>query len=97
MSIFPHYFRSLLVAMILTFTAPIIFLGTMLTSLFCLSYLPGLHLLGQHGSNAIIYVLTILGSGYPFQGIITISITTSLVGGLFDLFNLYHCHNLGSH
>lgn len=81
--------RSLVFTTLLSFIAPVFLVGTILIGLFAIGYLPGLTLICQTGLSGILQFLTIFGSGYPLQGMLTIGITFALVGSLFDLFNFY--------
>jgi hypothetical protein len=81
--------RSLFFTTLLSFVAPVFLVGAILTGLWAIGYLPGLTLIGQSGLSHILEFLTIFGSGYPLQGMLTIAATFALVGNLFDLFNFY--------
>jgi hypothetical protein len=89
MCILPDFLRSLLLTTLLSFAAPILLVGTMLTTLFFMSCIPGFVFLGEAGATGILEFLTIFGSGCPVQGILTIGFACSIVGTLFDLFNFY--------
>ena len=89
MSILPSFLSSLLLTALLSFAAPIALVGVMLTTLFAVSYVPGLAVLGHTGASQILGFLTIFGSGFPVQGILTIGLTCGIVGTLLDLFNFY--------
>jgi hypothetical protein len=97
MSVLPHLLRSLLLSTLLSFAAPILAVGGLLTILFGISYFPGCEGLGQTGAEQILSFLSVFGSGMALQGIITIGITCAFVGSLFDLFNFYHYQNLRGH
>jgi hypothetical protein len=90
----PHFLLSLILTALISFSAPIILVGIIFTTLFAVSYFPGLIEFGHAGACQVIDFLSIFGSGNPIQGIITIGLTTALVGSLFDLFNLYLYQNL---
>jgi hypothetical protein len=81
--------RSLLFSTLLSFVAPVLLVGTILTALFATSYLPGFTWICQAVVSQIVQFLTIFGSGYPLQGMFTIAVTFAFVGSLFDLFNFY--------
>ncbi len=82
-----NLFRSLLLSVLLSFVAPVLFLGAVLGSLLTLSYIPGIALLGQMGQELMLSFLSTFGEGYPLQGALTIGVTCGMVGGLFDVFN----------
>ncbi|HEY9750086.1 MAG TPA: hypothetical protein V6C63_15480 [Allocoleopsis sp.] len=94
MSILTPFLRSLLLTSILSFTAPLILVGTLLVSFSLFSYLPLLESLGETGVQQILQFLATFGSGHPFQGLVTIGFACGLVGGLFDTFNFYRYQNL---
>lgn len=80
---------SVCLTTVLSFTAPLILVGGVLVALSVTRFLPGLALCSQAGSAQIVIFLSVFGSGYPVQGILTIGCTCGLVGGLFDLFKFY--------
>jgi hypothetical protein len=89
-----HFFLSLVLTACISFSAPIILVGIIFTVLFAISYCPGFTEFGRMGVCQIINFLKTFGAGNPIQGIITIGLACGLVGGLFDLFNLYCDRNL---
>lgn len=89
MSFCNNFFRSLLLTSILSFAAPVLLLGLLLASLFLLSNLPFVNVIGQSCAEQVVNFLIIFGSGYPFKGILVIGLTCSLVGALFDVYAFY--------
>jgi hypothetical protein len=81
--------RSLLLTSFFSFAAPTLLLGGLLTSLFLLCYVPTLEEIGQFGIEQILDFLATFGSGQPFEGLLVISLTCSLVGALFDAYVFY--------
>ncbi|MGK7882980.1 MAG: hypothetical protein AB4060_23205 [Crocosphaera sp.] len=92
-----NLFRSLLLSVLLSFVAPVLFLGAVLGSLLTLSYIPGIALLGQMGQELMLSFLSTFGEGYPLQGVLTIGVTCGMVGGLFDVFNFYLYQDVRGH
>ncbi len=78
---------SLMLTAFMSFTVPLLLVGTLLSSFLVASYIPGLTLLGHSGARDILNFLTIFGNGFPVQGIFVIGITCGIVGTLLDLFN----------
>ncbi|MEO0539860.1 MAG: hypothetical protein AAFZ80_03230 [Cyanobacteria bacterium P01_A01_bin.105] len=46
--------------------------------------------LGKMGLSSTLDILSTFGSGNICQGVLTLSLTLSLVGGLFDTYTFYH-------
>ncbi|MGK7884771.1 MAG: hypothetical protein AB4057_09120, partial [Crocosphaera sp.] len=84
-------------SVLLSFVAPVLFLGAVLGSLLTLSYIPGIALLGQMGQELMLSFLSTFGEGYPLQGVLTIGVTCGMVGGLFDVFNFYLYQDVRGH
>lgn len=97
MSIFPNFLRSLVVTILLSFVAPIVVIIVLLAALSAIGYVPGLEAVGQTGTTQLLQFLSVFGSGCPFQGIIIIGFTCSLVGALFDTYSFYRYQNLSNH
>lgn len=89
MSIRPNFLRSVLLASIFSFVAPLFFIGTGLTSFYLISHFPTLEGLGRFGADQILKFLATFGSGHPLQGFLVIGVTFSLVGALFDTYACY--------
>lgn len=81
--------RSLLLTSFFSFTAPTLLLGGLLISLFLLCYVPSLKEIGQLSIEQVLGFLAILGNGQPFEGLLVIGLTCSLVGTLFDAYVFY--------
>ncbi len=92
-----NLFRSLLLSVLLSFVTPVLFLGGVLGTLLTVSYIPGIALLGQIGQELLLSFLSTFGEGYPLQGVLTIGVTCSMVGGLFDVFNFCVYQDLRGH
>lgn len=94
MTMFTSFLRSLLLTIILSFVAPMIFVGGALLILSLLSLLPGLQALGEIIATQISHFLATFGSGTPLQGLFVICLTCSFVGALFDTYVYYRCQIL---
>lgn len=94
MSILPNFLRSLLLTIIFSFTAPMLFIGGGLISVFLISYVPGLQGMGKAIVSAMQQFLATFGSGSPWRGLVVISLTCSVVGALFDTYAFYRYQNL---
>lgn len=89
-----HFVRSFLVTVIISFIFPIMIVASLLGFSFAISYLPGLESIGKMGLNQILTFLSIFGAGSVLRGIIVIGLTIALVGGWFELYNLYRDRQL---
>lgn len=84
----PQFLLSLVLAALISFSAPILTIGIIFIMLFALSYCPGFMDFGRFGAEQTLNFLSIFGSGSSIGGLLVIGLTTALVGSLFDLFNL---------
>lgn len=94
MTMFTSFLRSLLLTIIFSFVAPMIFVGVALLILSLLSLLPVLQALGDIIATQISEFLATFGSGTPLQGLFVICLTCSFVGALFDTYVYYRCQIL---
>ncbi len=94
MTMFTNFVRSLLLTIIFSFVAPMIFIGVALLLLSLLSLLPGLQTLAETIATQISHFLATFGSGTPLQGLFVICLTCSFVGALFDTYVYYRCQIL---
>ncbi|MGC1245716.1 MAG: hypothetical protein WA865_05850 [Spirulinaceae cyanobacterium] len=60
-------------------------------------YIPGLAVFGQIFLSTVFKFLATFGNGCPLQGILTIALACSLVGGLFNLYTFYRYQYFRSH
>lgn len=97
MSILPNILRSLTLTIFLSFIAPLVVLTMLFATLAGIGYIPGLATIGQSGTTQLLQFLSVFGSGCPFQGIMVIGFTCSLVGALFDVYIFYRDQILGDH
>ncbi len=89
MTMFINFLRSLVLSIIFSFVAPIIFFGGALLTLSLLSLLPGLEGVAEIIATQISKFLAAFGSGTPMEGLFVICLTCSFVGGLFDTYVYY--------
>ena len=91
---FTNFLRSLVLSIIFSFVAPIIFVGGTLLLLSLISLLPGLQAVTELIATQISNFLAAFGSGMPMQGLFVICLTCSFVGALFDTYVYYRCQIL---
>ncbi len=94
MTMFTNFLRSLVLSIIFSFVAPIIFVGVALLLLSLISLLPGLQAITELIATQISNFLAAFGSGMPMQGLFVICLTCSFVGALFDTYVYYRCQIL---
>jgi hypothetical protein len=94
MSILPNFLRSLILACIFSFLAPVLLIGTILASLALLGYVPGLAGVARVGVEQVAEFLKVFGSTNALRGLLTIGIACSLVGVMFDAYTIYCYQNL---
>lgn len=81
--------RSLFIAVIFSFVAPMLLMSGSLASSWLLTCIPGLGSIGQIPTNMLLAVLDTFGEGCPFQGMLTICLACGFVGALFDIYAFY--------
>ncbi|WP_375497782.1 hypothetical protein [uncultured Nostoc sp.] len=94
MAIFTNFLRSLLLTIIFSFVAPMLFVGGGLFLLPLIGYFSGLQELTEAIATQIMHFLATFGSGTPLRGLFVISLTCSFVGALFDMYVYYRCQIL---
>lgn len=82
-------FRSVSIAIVFSFAAPMLLMSGSLASGWLLTCIPGLEFVGQIPSDILLNFLDAFGSGCAFQGMFTICIACGFVGALFDLYVFY--------
>lgn len=80
------YLRSLLLAVIFSFIAPIVLMGSTLVLLLLIGYGPGVMQFGQVCASQLLSFLEIFGNGSAWEGMIVIGCTCAVAGGLFDTY-----------
>jgi hypothetical protein len=89
-----NLFISLFLAALMSFAAPVILIACIIVFFTMIGCVPGFLELSHQAQIYISEVLAIFGNGKPFQGIITLGITLSIVGVLFDILNFYRYQTL---
>ena len=89
MNILTHFLRSVLLAAILSFTAPILIFGCLFLFLSIFSHIPGLQYILGEVLTQISHFLATFGTGSPLNGLLIISLTWGFVGCLFDVYAFY--------
>lgn len=78
----------------MSFAAPVILIGCILGSFCLMAYVPGFWDLSNQVIGSILQFLATFGDGKPFQGVVTLGITVSIVGVLLDILNFYRYQSL---
>lgn len=78
----------------MSFAAPVILIGCILGLCCLIAYVPGFWELSNQMINSILQFLAIFGDGKPFQGVVTLGITVSIVGISLDMLNFYRYQSL---
>ncbi|HTL88965.1 MAG TPA: hypothetical protein VL134_06165 [Leptolyngbya sp.] len=86
MSFSPNYLRSLLLAILVSFIAPIALIGGVILALLALGFVPGLMPIGQASTAQILSFLETFGNGNAWEGAIVIGCACGVVGALFDTY-----------
>jgi len=90
--------RSLLFASCFAFLTPVMLIAGLFTAATLLAQIPALEVLSQNLGEQMIHFLKIFGSGNWVNGILTIAITSSIVGALFDVYIFfYHQYHRAVH
>jgi hypothetical protein len=85
--------HSLLLAIAVSFLAPVMMLAIACSGMQLWTYLPVVGGIGAAVNQGIAGFLTIFGNGSPVQGMFTISIACAVVGALFDTYAFYRFPN----
>jgi hypothetical protein len=84
-----NFLRSLSLATILSFFAPISIVSGSLVGTWLLTCVPGIGDVGQITTNMLLTFLDTFGGGCAFQGMLTIGLVCGFVGALFDIYVFY--------
>lgn len=79
---------SLILTLVICFILPAVGLGVAFATLALAAWSP-LSPLSEIGKDYLVSFLNTFGAGDSMQGVMTICLTVSIVGGLFDLFTVY--------
>ena len=82
--------RSLSLAVVLSFFAPMLLMSGSLASTWLLTCIPGLEPVGQIPTDLLLDVLGTFGGGCAVQGMLTIGLVCGFVGALFDIYVFYN-------
>ena len=94
MKVTPDFILSLVLAAVISFAFPVALILFLLGFSFLASLFPSLMILGNTVNNAVLEFLIVFGNGKPLMGIITLGLTSTLAGILFDIFNFYRYQSL---
>ena len=97
MNIVSSISRSLILTALLSFLSPILLVGTILTTVLLVSYIPGIESSSQAIIVSIVWFLGVFGTGSPIAGLLIIGFTCGIVGGLFNLYTLSRYQKLRGH
>lgn len=92
MKSFRKFCTSLLITVAMSFLAPLVVCGLILTLGSVLGILPGMA--AEIMISALIDFLKVFGDGQIWEGILVIAIACGFVGGMFETFNFYYYQNM---
>lgn len=84
------FLRSLLVASLMSFIAPLLLMGLLVLVAVLSAYIPGLSAVSSILTSQILGFLSVFGSGDAIAGAVVIASACSLVGALFDTYSFYY-------
>jgi hypothetical protein len=84
-----NFLRSLSLAVLLSFFAPMLLVSGSLASTWLLTCIPGFGAIGQIPTNMLLAFLDTFGGGCALQGMLTIGLVCGFVGALFDIYAFY--------
>ena len=88
-TIVSNFLRSLFIAAIFSFVAPMLLVSGSLASTWLLACIPGVGSIGQIPTNMLLDFLDTFGGGCAVQGMFTICLVCGFVGALFDTYAFY--------
>ncbi len=94
MTMIINFLRSLVLTIIFSFVTPLFLIGSFLSLVFLIGYIPGLQGVTEAIADHVLQFLIIFGSGTPLRGLFVICLTCSFVGALFDTYAYYRCQIL---
>lgn len=89
MNIWLSLFFSLFLTTLVSFAVPVVFCTAILAGLIVLSHLPLISIWGESLYEQVWNFLAVFGEGSGSIGILTIALTCSIVGFLFESLNFY--------
>lgn len=84
------FFRSLIVASLVSFLVPLLLIGSLVGLLALVAYIPGMTILSDAITTQIVQFLAAFGNGDALSGVVVISLAFTLVGALFDTYSFYY-------
>lgn len=90
----PGLIVSLLLTAIVSFTLPVALILLLLGFSFLASLFPSLMVSAGNVNHAVLEFLAVFGNGEPIMGVITLGLTSTIAGILFDIFNFYRYQSL---
>ncbi|MBV5261618.1 hypothetical protein FLX56_24710 [Synechococcus moorigangaii CMS01] len=92
MKVTPRFFPSLLITVTMSFLAPLVVCGLLVTLCAAVGVMTGatVDLLIEAFAN----VLKVFGNGRTWEGVLVIAIACGFVGGMFETFNFYYYQNM---
>mgnify|MGYP000255766891 CR=1 FL=1 len=84
-----NFLRSLFLAVLLSFFAPMLLMSGSLASTWLLTCIPGVGSIGQVPATMLLAFFDTFGSGSTVQGMLTIGLVCGFVGALFDIYVFY--------
>ncbi len=94
MKVAPSLMLSLFLTATISFALPVALILLLLGCSFLASFVPSMMVLGDSVNNALLEFLIVFGNGKPILGIITLGLTSTIAGILFDIFNFYRYQHL---
>jgi hypothetical protein len=92
-----HYLYSIIMTLMVCFLLPLSGISALLGVLTVGQWIPAIAVANgfQVAWAGAMQFLATFGNGHPWQGLVVICLTISMVGGLFDLFALYKYQQFG--
>ena len=84
-----NFLRSLSLAVVLSFFAPMLVMSGSLAGTWLLTRVPGFGSIGQIPTDILLDFLDTFGGGCAIQGMLTIGLVCGFVGALFDTYAFY--------
>ncbi len=84
-----NFLRSLFLAVLLSFFAPMLLMSGSLASTWLLTCIPGGGAIGQVTTTMLLAFLDTFGGGSAIHGMLTIGLVCGFVGALFDTYVFY--------
>ena len=94
MKVAPSLMLSLFLTATISFALPVTLILLLLGCSFLASFFPSLMVVGDSVQNAVLEFLLVFGNGKPFVGLITLGLTSTMAGILFDIFNFFRYQSL---